>query len=188
MPPLAYPVVGETALDSYTYARTGDGGGLEMRMDAESGGESGGSEGAGKVPFATWDPDVSSGMEGEEVEGREYEDLVKQMIVRVTLDPGDMLYLPTQWYSFPSFPNQPTTKTPTRSKELMMGYPNRYHKVSQRCSEEGICCAVNYWYVILCDSLCLCLGEVGRMLRRRLRLISLQIGMIWNLEGASIPL
>jgi hypothetical protein len=23
---------------------------------------------------------------------------------------------------------------------------NRYHKVSQSCSEEGICCAVNYWY------------------------------------------
>lgn len=23
----------------------------------------------------------------------------------------------------------------------------RYHKVSQSCSEEGICVAVNYWYV-----------------------------------------
>lgn len=22
----------------------------------------------------------------------------------------------------------------------------RYHKVSQSCSDEGICCAVNYWY------------------------------------------
>lgn len=38
--------------------------------------------------------------------------------VRVVLDPGDMLYLPAMWY----------------------------HKVSQTCSDEGICVAVNYWY------------------------------------------
>lgn len=40
--------------------------------------------------------------------------------LRVSLEPGDMLYLPAMWY----------------------------HKVSQECGEEGICCAVNYWYVI----------------------------------------
>ncbi|RKF55266.1 JmjC domain-containing protein 7 [Golovinomyces cichoracearum] len=38
--------------------------------------------------------------------------------IRVTLREGDMLYLPTLWY----------------------------HKVSQSCSEQGICCAINYWY------------------------------------------
>ncbi|KAI5846341.1 cupin-like domain-containing protein [Morchella snyderi] len=38
--------------------------------------------------------------------------------LRVTLEPGDMFYLPAMWY----------------------------HKVSQECGEEGICCAVNYWY------------------------------------------
>ncbi|KAF2197642.1 Clavaminate synthase-like protein [Delitschia confertaspora ATCC 74209] len=38
--------------------------------------------------------------------------------LRVTLGEGDMLYLPALWY----------------------------HKVSQSCSPEGICCAVNYWY------------------------------------------
>jgi jumonji domain-containing protein 7 len=38
--------------------------------------------------------------------------------LRATLNQGDMLYLPALWY----------------------------HKVSQSCSEEGICCAVNYWY------------------------------------------
>ena len=41
--------------------------------------------------------------------------------IRVTLGEGDMLYLPALWY----------------------------HKVLQSCSEEGICCAVNYWYAIL---------------------------------------
>jgi len=25
----------------------------------------------------------------------------------------------------------------------------RYHKVSQSCSDDGICVAVNYWYVIV---------------------------------------
>jgi len=39
--------------------------------------------------------------------------------VRATLEPGDMLYLPAMWY----------------------------HKVSQSCSQEGICVAVNYWCV-----------------------------------------
>ncbi|MCJ1281592.1 hypothetical protein MMC26_000912 [Xylographa opegraphella] len=38
--------------------------------------------------------------------------------IRVTLGPGDMLYLPALWY----------------------------HTVSQTCGDEGICCAVNYWY------------------------------------------
>ena len=37
--------------------------------------------------------------------------------IKVTLSKGDMLYLPALWY----------------------------HKVSQSCSEEGICCAANYW-------------------------------------------
>ncbi|KAF1927692.1 Clavaminate synthase-like protein [Didymella exigua CBS 183.55] len=38
--------------------------------------------------------------------------------MRVALDEGDMLYLPALWY----------------------------HKVSQSCNDEGLCCAVNYWY------------------------------------------
>ncbi|KAF1965199.1 Clavaminate synthase-like protein [Bimuria novae-zelandiae CBS 107.79] len=38
--------------------------------------------------------------------------------LRATLEEGDVLYLPALWY----------------------------HKVSQSCNSEGLCCAVNYWY------------------------------------------
>lgn len=38
--------------------------------------------------------------------------------MRATLEEGDMLYLPALWY----------------------------HKVSQSVDDEGLCCAVNYWY------------------------------------------
>ncbi|KAH7068110.1 cupin-like domain-containing protein [Paraphoma chrysanthemicola] len=62
------------------------------------------------VPFATWDPD----MPGEKT--TQYSQYSQAL--RVTLDEGDMLYLPALWY----------------------------HKVSQTCNAEGICCAVNYWY------------------------------------------
>jgi jumonji domain-containing protein 7 len=62
------------------------------------------------VPFATWDPDKPT------MHATPFSQFSQPL--RVTLDEGDMLYLPALWY----------------------------HKVSQSCSEEGLCCAVNYWY------------------------------------------
>jgi jumonji domain-containing protein 7 len=67
-------------------------------------------EPADYLPFATWDPDVP----GERA--TRFSELSRPL--RVTLEEGDMLYLPALWY----------------------------HKVSQSCSDEGLCCAVNYWY------------------------------------------
>lgn len=63
-----------------------------------------------KIPFPTWDPDQP------DERATKFSKLVAGM--RLTLNEGDMLYLPAQWY----------------------------HKVSQSCNHEGVCCAVNYWY------------------------------------------
>ncbi len=61
------------------------------------------------VPFAIWDPDIP------EARATEFSSLSKPL--RVTLEPGDLLYLPAFWY----------------------------HKVKQSCSDEDVCVAMNYW-------------------------------------------
>ncbi|KXJ93076.1 putative phospholipase [Microdochium bolleyi] len=105
LPPLCQPCVNEEELVPATYARVMDsstvgGNGLGLQVE----------ENSDRVPFATWDPDRPS------ERPTKYSRLAAPM--RVTLEPGDMLYLPAMWY----------------------------HKVSQSCSEDGICVAVNYWY------------------------------------------
>jgi jumonji domain-containing protein 7 len=62
------------------------------------------------IPLPTWDPDRP----GENA--TEYSGYARP--IRVTVNEGDMLYLPALWY----------------------------HKVRQIAGEEGVCCSVNYWY------------------------------------------
>ncbi|KAI1864592.1 uncharacterized protein JN550_008879 [Neoarthrinium moseri] len=97
LPPLCQPCINEQELRPASYVRKGD----QLVLDMEDG---------DSVPFATWDPDRP------EANSTKYSALASP--IRVTLDPGDMLYLPAMWY----------------------------HKVSQSCSLEGVCIAVNYWY------------------------------------------
>ncbi|KAL2260455.1 hypothetical protein VTK26DRAFT_5524 [Humicola hyalothermophila] len=127
LPPHCQPCVNERLLRGAVYVRrapasssssssssgSGDGGDGDEETDGRKAKlelvvEEGEQE--NEVPFAIWDPDKPG--ENETA----YSKLAKPM--RVTLNPGDMLYLPCMWY----------------------------HKVSQSCSPEGVCIAVNYWY------------------------------------------
>ncbi|CCC09961.1 hypothetical protein SMACR_02541 [Sordaria macrospora] len=122
LPPHCLPCVNESELKSGGYVRrqhqktrgeeeTGreEKGQLELVMEKEEDEETG-KEQEVTVPFAIWDPDKP------EENATRYSKLAEPM--RVTLEEGDMLYLPAMWY----------------------------HKVSQSCLQEGICVAVNYWY------------------------------------------
>lgn len=99
-PSLCHPFVNEQPLRPATYSRTEHGLTLEMDANEEP------------VPFATWDPN------SPDENATSFSHLAQPL--RVTLNPGDMLYLPAMWY----------------------------HKVSQSCAEEdeGFVLAVNYWY------------------------------------------
>ncbi|KAF5877387.1 putative phospholipase a2 protein [Botrytis fragariae] len=101
LPPLFHPCINEVPLPSTSYVRsTSDPATLTIKPDSPS----------VELPIATWDPDVPSR------NPTKYSHLAQPM--HVTLEKGDMLYLPALWY----------------------------HKVGQSCGEDGICVAANYWY------------------------------------------
>ena len=77
LPPLCHPCVNEQPLAPATYQRCEQG--LELCPDPD----------AEPVPLATWDPDYPSSSTTE------YSNLARP--IRVTLNPGDMLYLPAMW-------------------------------------------------------------------------------------------
>ncbi len=79
LPSLCQPCASEKSLRPASYRRAGAAA-LELRVD---------NDGADDVPFATWDPD------GPDLEAAPYSALARP--VRVTLEPGDMLYLPAMW-------------------------------------------------------------------------------------------
>ncbi|KAF4430301.1 phospholipase [Fusarium acutatum] len=100
LPSLCHSCVNEQPLKPATYTRVENG--MELKMDPND----------ETVPFAIWDPDKP------EQNATKFSHLARPL--RVTLEPGDMLYLPAMWY----------------------------HKVLQSCAEEdeGFVLAVNYWY------------------------------------------
>lgn len=107
LPPIAAPAVNERPIRAATYVLRKDEAETES-IDLENL-EPVLDKPASDVRWALWDPDVP------EERATAYSKLVQPL--RVTLNEGDMLYLPALWY----------------------------HKVSQSCGEEGFCCAVNYW-------------------------------------------
>jgi peptidyl-lysine (3S)-dioxygenase / protease len=112
LPPIEMPCVNERLLQRGRYvSRSKDRGGkdpsvdhghdtLIIQLDHK----------AEPIPVATWDPDYPND------NTTPFSHLAQPL--RVTLQEGDMLYLPSMWY----------------------------HKVSQTVGPEGFVCAVNYWY------------------------------------------
>lgn len=105
LPPVEMPCANEKVLGQFRYAPAAaavDGDDEELMIEAQRDAE--------PIPVAVWDPEVP------EERTSEYSHLSKPL--HVTLEEGDMLYLPAMWY----------------------------HKVKQTSGPEGFACAVNYWY------------------------------------------
>lgn len=108
LPPVEMPCANERVVPQYRYVPVvreagGDGeGDGELAIEAQQDSES--------IPVAIWDPEVPDERMSE------YSHLSRAL--HVTLQEGDMLYLPAMWY----------------------------HKVKQTSGPEGFACAVNYWY------------------------------------------
>lgn len=94
LPPLCQPCVNEQPLETYNYAReisessVVTGSQLQLAPETQDAGEPGDAA-DNVVPCAVWDPDTP------EDSTTPYSALAESM--RVTLNPGDMLYLPAMW-------------------------------------------------------------------------------------------
>jgi jumonji domain-containing protein 7 len=103
LPPIEMPCVNEQKLTHCRYApSTSDIRDDDLVIEPQ--------EEQDTVPVAVWDP------EEPDLRRSDYSHLSKPLLV--TLQEGDMLYLPAMWY----------------------------HKVKQTSGKEGFACAVNYWY------------------------------------------
>ena len=105
LPPIEMPCTNEQLLPKARYRPVEDRSSMlpeDLTFDA--------GEDDTQVPVATWDPDDPLRWPSK------YSHLSTPL--RITLNEGDLLYLPAMWY----------------------------HKVSQSSGAEGFACAVNYWY------------------------------------------
>jgi jumonji domain-containing protein 7 len=108
LPPIEAPCVNERAVLSATYSPlhashyTSDVGKDDLYIHVDKPEQ--------YIPLPTWDPDHP------EENTTPYS--IHARPIRVTVNAGDMLYLPALWY----------------------------HKVKQISGPEGTCCSVNYWY------------------------------------------
>jgi len=107
LPPIEQPCVNEQELSQHRYSPSlnssnNDGKNPSLEIQPQPSTE--------PIPVAVWDP------ESPARHRTQYSQFSRPL--RVTLEAGDMLYLPAQWY----------------------------HKVSQSSGPEGFACAVNYWY------------------------------------------
>ncbi|KAK9469362.1 phospholipase A2 [Lipomyces arxii] len=93
--PFEHIAVRETNVQNATYVKTDTG--FTIRPDK------------GTIPWPIADPDRLDSTEKWHKQCR---------VLELTLEPGDMLYLPALWY----------------------------HKVSQQSDQDGICCSLNFWY------------------------------------------
>lgn len=85
LPPHCHPCINEQPLRPATYARNSDNAEkLDLVMDTAEGDSE-----PDRIPFATWDPDRPND------NATIYSKLIEPM--RVTLERGDMLYLPAMW-------------------------------------------------------------------------------------------
>ena len=100
IPPVEMPCVNESLLPCGSY-RPSQSDPQQMEIEVDLGAES--------IPVAIWDPTEP------EQRATSYSTLSRPL--DVTLDEGDMMYLPAMWY----------------------------HKVKQTSGDEGFACSVNYW-------------------------------------------